>query len=135
MTYEKMSKSKHNGVIPEGITQKYGVDSLRMALMFGAPPDVDFNFDEKKVKDMKSYLDRVSRLGDLVSHYGDFKGSKDKLNFDIDNMVKYRDGMEHLTKVQKLIGDYHKKIGRDRSFHVAIARLMEATNHLSMIDL
>jgi len=50
------------------MAEKYGVDTLRMAIMFGAPPENDLNFDEKSIQSMKSYLDRVSRLGDkLVS--------------------------------------------------------------------
>ena len=36
--FEKMSKSKGNGVIPDTMAEKYGVDSLRLALMFGGPP-------------------------------------------------------------------------------------------------
>lgn len=41
-----MSKSKGNGIIPEEMTEKYGVDTLRLALLFGAPAESDFNFDE-----------------------------------------------------------------------------------------
>ena len=62
VTFEKMSKSKGNGVAPGAMAAKYGVDSLRMAIMFGAPPENDLNFDEKSLQAMKSYLDRVSRL-------------------------------------------------------------------------
>lgn len=46
VTFEKMSKSKGNGVLPDTMAEKYGVDTLRLALMFGAPPESDFNFDE-----------------------------------------------------------------------------------------
>ena len=41
-----MSKSKGNGVAPGLMAEKYGVDSLRMAIMFGAPTENDLNFDE-----------------------------------------------------------------------------------------
>lgn len=40
-----MSKSKGNGVQPDQITDVYGVDALRAAILFGAPPDADLNFD------------------------------------------------------------------------------------------
>lgn len=57
-----MSKSKGNGVIPDDIAKKYGVDTLRLALMFAAPPESDVNFDEAFIISMKDYLDRVERL-------------------------------------------------------------------------
>jgi leucyl-tRNA synthetase len=41
-----MSKSKGNGVVPESMASIYGVDVLRTALMFGAPPESDLMFDE-----------------------------------------------------------------------------------------
>ena len=57
-----MSKSKGNGVAPWQMAEKYGVDTLRMAIMFGAPPEHDLNFDEKSIQNMKVYLDRVTRI-------------------------------------------------------------------------
>ena len=58
-SYEKMSKSKGNGVIPSEMSSKFGVDALRCGLLFGAPPESDFNFDETILQTLKSYLDRV----------------------------------------------------------------------------
>ena len=43
--FEKQSKSKGNGIKPESVSQIYGVDALRAAIMFGAPPEKDLNFD------------------------------------------------------------------------------------------
>lgn len=59
MSYEKMSKSKGTGVSPADMADKYGADSLRMAIMFGAPPEKDLNFDEKSLSNMKQYLDKI----------------------------------------------------------------------------
>ena len=53
ITFEKMSKSKNNGVVPDSMATKYGVDSLRLALMFSAPPESDVNFDENFLQNMK----------------------------------------------------------------------------------
>ena len=67
VTFEKMSKSKGNGVEPGQMAQIYGVDSLRLAVMFGAPAEADLNFDESLLKAMKSFLDRVERFKDHSS--------------------------------------------------------------------
>ena len=48
------------------MSEKYGVDTLRIAIMFGAPPENDLNFDEKSLQSMKQYLDRVERLSHKV---------------------------------------------------------------------
>jgi leucyl-tRNA synthetase len=57
-----MSKSKGNGVVPESMAEIYGVDSLRTAILFGAPPESDLNFDENSLLSMQSYLQRVIKL-------------------------------------------------------------------------
>lgn len=67
VSFEKMSKSKGNGVAPDIMAEKYGVDTLRLALMFGGPPESDLNFDENFLVSMKSFLDRVAKSGDNIS--------------------------------------------------------------------
>lgn len=108
-----MSKSKGNGVAPRDMAAKYGVDTLRMAIMFGAPPENDLNFDEKQLKDMKSFLDKVARMGDKI------KEIKVK-EIDLKNKA--------FGSIIDLLIDYEVKINDQRYFHVAIARLMEIAN-------
>ena len=38
VVWEKMSKSKHNGVDPEDVVAKYGADATRLAVLFAVPP-------------------------------------------------------------------------------------------------
>lgn len=47
VTWEKMSKSKHNGIEPEEVVQKYGIDTIRLYLFFAAPPEQDILWDAK----------------------------------------------------------------------------------------
>ncbi|XP_075068605.1 leucine--tRNA ligase, mitochondrial isoform X2 [Mixophyes fleayi] len=47
VTWEKMSKSKHNGVDPEEMVEKYGIDTTRLYLLFAAPPEQDILWDVK----------------------------------------------------------------------------------------
>jgi len=49
------------------MAEKYGVDTLRLSLMFGGPPESDLNFDENFLSSMKSFLDKVSKTADSLS--------------------------------------------------------------------
>ena len=62
VTFEKMSKSKGNGVAPEEIVQQYGADALRAAMLFAAPPESDLNFEVSILTSMGSFLRRVQKL-------------------------------------------------------------------------
>jgi leucyl-tRNA synthetase len=66
VTFEKMSKSKGNGVMPTQVTELHGVDALRSAILFSAPPEHDVNFDFAVVKSMESYLQRLYRLAMMM---------------------------------------------------------------------
>ena len=62
VTFEKMSKSKGNGVSPKNFAEDFGVDTLRSAIMFGAPPEHDLNFDRSSLQSTSAYLSRVEKL-------------------------------------------------------------------------
>lgn len=47
VTWEKMSKSKHNGADPEEVVGQHGVDTVRLYLLFAAPPEKDILWDVK----------------------------------------------------------------------------------------
>ncbi|HEY9845026.1 MAG TPA: leucine--tRNA ligase, partial [Candidatus Caenarcaniphilales bacterium] len=60
--YEKMSKSKYNGVDPESVIAKYGADTARMFILFKAPPEKDLEWDDADVEGQFRFLNRVWRL-------------------------------------------------------------------------
>ena len=64
VTWEKMSKSKHNGVDPVTCFQKYGADVTRAHMLFAAPLSEVLQWDEAKVIGMQRWLYRISRLLD-----------------------------------------------------------------------
>ncbi|XP_045348565.1 probable leucine--tRNA ligase, mitochondrial isoform X5 [Leopardus geoffroyi] len=47
VTWEKMSKSKHNGVDPQEVVGRYGIDTIRLYILFAAPPEKDILWDVK----------------------------------------------------------------------------------------
>jgi len=60
--YEKMSKSKYNGIEPEEVLAKYGVDTARMFILFKAPPEKDLEWEDADVEGQFRFLNRVWRL-------------------------------------------------------------------------
>jgi leucyl-tRNA synthetase len=60
--YEKMSKSKYNGVDPLDVMGKYGADTARMFILFKAPPEKDLEWDDADVEGQFRFLNRVWRL-------------------------------------------------------------------------
>ncbi|MDJ0845300.1 MAG: leucine--tRNA ligase, partial [Crocosphaera sp.] len=60
--YEKMSKSKYNGVDPKTVLGKYGADTARMFILFKAPPEKDLEWDDADVEGQFRFLNRVWRL-------------------------------------------------------------------------
>uniref|UniRef100_A0A5F8HHR6 leucine--tRNA ligase n=1 Tax=Monodelphis domestica TaxID=13616 RepID=A0A5F8HHR6_MONDO len=47
VTWEKMSKSKYNGIDPEEVVKQYGIDTVRLYILFAAPPEKDLLWDVK----------------------------------------------------------------------------------------
>ncbi len=60
--YEKMSKSKYNGIDPEEVLAKYGADTARMFILFKAPPEKDLEWEDADVEGQFRFLNRVWRL-------------------------------------------------------------------------
>ena len=60
--YEKMSKSKRNGVDPAAVIDRYGADTARMFILFKAPPEKDLEWDDADVEGQFRFLQRLWRL-------------------------------------------------------------------------
>ncbi len=60
--FEKMSKSKSNGVDPAVVIDRYGADTARMFILFKAPPEKDLEWDDADVEGQFRFLQRIWRL-------------------------------------------------------------------------
>lgn len=65
VSFEKMSKSKYNGVDPGTTIAKYGADATRAHMLFQAPVGDVLEWDEKKITGVQRWLHRVVRLSSL----------------------------------------------------------------------
>lgn len=56
---ETMSKSKGNVVPPSSVIEPYGADTMRLSILFIAPPEKDFDWDPKAVAGCNRFLKRA----------------------------------------------------------------------------
>jgi len=56
---EKMSKSKGNVINPLELSEKYGTDALRMALIMSTTAGMDSNTGENKVRGMRNFANKI----------------------------------------------------------------------------
>ena len=69
-SFEKMSKSKYNGVDPARVIDRYGADTARMFILFKAPPEKDLEWDEADVEGQFRFLQRLWRLAETAQERG-----------------------------------------------------------------
>lgn len=62
ISWEKMSKSKYNGVDPMECIQKYGADVTRAHILFQAPVTEVLEWDEGKIVGIQRWFRRIWRL-------------------------------------------------------------------------
>jgi len=61
---EVMSKSKGNVVDPSKILKKYGADSLRMFVLFAAPPEDQLEWNDNAIEGSWRFLNRICLLSE-----------------------------------------------------------------------
>ncbi len=64
---QKMSKSKGNAINPLGLCEKYGTDSLRMALVMSTTAGQDSNTGENKVRGMRNFGNKIWNAGRFIT--------------------------------------------------------------------
>ncbi|KAI5803995.1 leucyl-tRNA synthetase [Peziza echinospora] len=75
ITYEKMSKSKHNGVDPGACIARHGLDATRIHMLFSAPVGDVVDWDEAKIVGVQRWLGRVWRVVEEVSRRQELNNS------------------------------------------------------------
>ncbi|MGD9888401.1 MAG: leucine--tRNA ligase [Halothiobacillaceae bacterium] len=154
---EKMSKSKNNGVDPQAMIDRYGADTVRLFMMFAAPPDQMLEWSDSGVEGAHRFLKRLWRMvfehvganpqplspspspargeGSLAAELapspltGEGWGEGEAVGIDLNDTQKAARRKLHET-IQKVTDD----LGRRQTFNTAIAAVMELLNELGRLD-
>jgi leucyl-tRNA synthetase len=115
-----MSKSKNNGVDPQMLVDKYGADTVRLFMMFAAPPELTLEWSESGVEGAQRFLKRLWKA--VAEHVAAGKApALEPAALDEIQQALRRQLHETLAKV----GD---DVGRRYTFNTAIAAIMELLN-------
>jgi len=118
----KMSKSKGNTVDPEGLISKYGADTVRLFVMFAAPPDQSLEWSDQGVQGSFRFLNRI---WNLIQEHVD-TGIPEKLEFDNNNKEALSLRIKTHQTLKKVKDDYERR----HAFNTAIASVMELSNKI-----
>jgi leucyl-tRNA synthetase family protein len=135
VSWEKMSKSKHNGVDPNAMVAKYGADTVRLFVLFKAPPDIVLEWDEEHVVGVMRWLNRLWAL--YSWHIGERARSEGSAVTSASIPTGGPWSRTLHTALQKCVdavnGVFALKPNTMPAFNVAIARMMELSNVLREI--
>lgn len=123
---EKMSKSKNNGVDPQSMIDRFGADTVRLFIMFAAPPEQSLEWSDSGVEGANRFIRRLWKLTYEHIQRGEPGHIVDS---ELNDAQRELHRKTHET-IQKCTDD----IGRRTTFNTAIAAIMELTNVLSKFD-
>jgi leucyl-tRNA synthetase len=121
-----MSKSKNNGVDPQGLVEQYGADTARLFMMFAAPPEQSLEWSDEGVQGQFRFLRRLWKA--VHDHVG--AGAPPALAA-VTLTPAARD-LRH--QAHQTLAKVTADIGRRRVFNTAIAAVMELLNAVGRFD-
>ncbi|MGO1626143.1 MAG: class I tRNA ligase family protein, partial [Halomonadaceae bacterium] len=119
---EKMSKSKNNGVDPQSMIDRFGADTVRLFMMFAAPPEQSLEWSDSGVEGAHRFLKRLWRQ----VHEHVEAGTPAAL----DSVTLTEAHKTLRRKTHETIRKASDDIGRRTTFNTAIAAVMELSNTL-----
>ncbi len=120
---ETMSKSKGNVVPPSSVIEPYGADTMRLTILFIAPPEKDFDWDEDAVAGANRFIKRAWRIVWQLANGGNADAKLVKASLGEVGKTLYRE--RHRT-IAKCTEDFDRQ-----QFNTAISAIMELVNAAS----
>jgi leucyl-tRNA synthetase len=118
----KMAKSSNNGVDPQKLVERFGADTVRLFVMFTAPPEQTLEWSDEGVLGSSRFLRRLWTI--VHEHVAAGPApALDTAALDAGQKALRRIAHQTLAKVTD-------DIGRRRTFNTAIAAVMELLNAL-----
>jgi leucyl-tRNA synthetase len=125
---EVMSKSKGNTIAPDDVVARYGADTLRLYILFAAPPELAMEWSETGIEGPHRFLLRVWRLVDR--HAAALaKEPRGPLPKELPAAARELRRKVHQT-IDKVTRDIEERI----QLNTAVAALMELVNEIYRLE-
>jgi leucyl-tRNA synthetase len=122
----KMSKSKNNGVDPQTTIDRFGADTVRLFIMFAAPPEQSLEWSDSAVEGSHRFLKRVWKS--VYNHVE--QGAVPALV-----ISELNDAQKALRrKTHETIAKVSDDVSRRLTFNTAIAAVMELMNTVAKFN-
>jgi leucyl-tRNA synthetase len=123
----KMSKSKGNTVDPQQLIEQYGADTVRLFILFAAPPDQSLEWNDEGVDGAARFLKRLWKL--VFTHLAEQPAAA---QLDVAKLSAEQKNIRR--KLHETISKVSDDVGRRHTFNTAIAAVMELINELFRFD-
>jgi len=121
----KMSKSKGNTVDPQALIDQYGADTVRLFIMFAAPPEQSLEWSDSGVEGANRFIKKLWRTAHLHLQAGE-AGELDVNALNDAHKALRRKTHETIAKVSD-------DFARRQTFNTAIAAVMELMNEVNKL--
>ena len=125
---EVMSKSKGNTIAPDDVIARYGADTLRLYILFAAPPELAMEWSESGIEGPHRFLQRVWRLVDRHAERAAAQPSGPLVGALPPPAAELRRKV-HQT-IEKVTRDVEARI----QLNTAVAALMELANEIHHLE-
>lgn len=122
----KMSKSKGNTVDPQPLLERYGADTVRLFMLFAAPPEQSLEWSDSGVEGAHRFIKRLWKQVHAISSQLPL-AELDVSSLDDNSKKLY-------AKLHQTIGKVSDDMERRQTFNTAIAACMELLNHTVKSD-
>ncbi|KGG12469.1 MULTISPECIES: leucine--tRNA ligase [Prochlorococcus] len=126
--YEKMSKSKYNGIEPSVVIDKYGADTARMFILFKAPPEKDLEWEDADVEGQYRFLQRIWKLASECNQLNNINLSMD-YSYNIEELNESEVKLRRITNLA--IKEVSIDLNENQQFNTAIAEIMKLSNGMN----
>jgi leucyl-tRNA synthetase len=122
----KMSKAKGNTVDPQQLIDRYGADTVRLFMMFTAPPEQALEWSDEGVQGAHRFL---KRFWNAVQRFAEAEAPPPLDAGALDEAQK-----ELRRKTHRTITKVSDDVGRRYTFNTAVAAVMELLNAVQRFD-
>ncbi|HIH2762580.1 MAG TPA: class I tRNA ligase family protein [Candidatus Azoamicus sp. MARI] len=123
----KMSKSKGNIIDQDSLISKYGADTLRLFIIFSAPPEQSFEWEENGIIGCKKFLTQIWNLS--------FEFKSLDINIKDENLFFNEYNVNLIKEFNLILDKIYFNIFTTKSFNVVVSLLMTILKLIIKIDI